>query len=922
MCCLKEGRRIMKRKEIKKQVAVDFAAYEVATKERKEALAKLSDEQKQAAIKSDKIAKKLAKKERKKAISNMPKQEKKAAKYYDKKLKKRKQRKVRWSINGLILLLIIVAGMKAAPFVGNIASLLNRTDLVDSSTPEAQKARAEGFKLAEQISDEGIVLLKNDNNTLPLTNQKVNVFGLASNNIRYGGGGSGGADQSKAIDLFQGLENAGIQYNNDLYQLNKNHKDNPSSKAQSGFMAIVSMLSGNANVDEPTPDYLTDEVLQNAKKYSGIAIIVIGLDGVESSDMTVDALRLTPNKLALIDRVSEYFDDIVILVNAGNAMELRFVDDYPQIKSVLWVGTPGAKGMNSLGNILAGNSNPSGRLTDTYAYNVKSSPASVNFGDYQYSNMNMAFINYNEGIYIGYRFYETYYANDEAGYKEAVQYPFGYGMSYTDFTWDVGQPQFDGDKIQIDVKVTNAGTVDGKDVVQLYFSPPYIPGGIEKSFIELGAYDKTNLLHPGESQVLTLSYDTRDMASYDMNNTQAFVLDPGTYDIKVARNVHDIVKSMPYQVADRKIYNTDDATGTPIENHFDYANGNLEYLSRNAWEKTFPNNDNLNYSASQELLDAIGQKPAKVKGEIPTMGADNGIMLSDLKGLAYDDPKWDDFLDQYTLAEMKDLFLDGAYRTVANERLGVPSATLFDGPAGLNFFFGNLESASYPTESVIAATWNNEIAYKMGEAIGTEANAIGVQGWYAPGMNLHRTPQGGRNFEYYSEDPLLSGKMSASMVSGAQSKDLLVFMKHFALNEQETNARTGLMTWTNEQALRELYLKPFEITVKEANVNAAMSSFIHIGYKWSGGNPELLQDVLRSEWGFDGMVSTDAVLGGFMDINLALRHGNDLMLAVLPAGNSAYFDKLYKEDPVGISQGVRERVHTVLYSILKTDAVD
>jgi len=266
--------------------------------------------------------------------------------------------------------------------------------------------------------------------------------------------------------------------------------------------------------------------------------------------------------------------------------------------------------------------------------------------------------------------------------------------------------------------------------------------------------------------------------------------------------------------------------------------------------------------------------------------------------------------------EMKDLVINGGYKTLANDRLGLPGSVLLDGPAGINFFFKPTTSAAYPTEVVIASTWNDELAYLMGEAIGIEANAYDVHGWYAPGMNIHRTPQGGRNFEFFSEDPLLSGKIGANMVRGAQSKKVLVFMKHFVLNDQEINARNGLMLWTNEQALREIYLRPFEITVKESHVAGAMSSFIHIGYKWSGGNPELLENVLRDEWGFIGIVSTDAVLGGFMDLNLALRYGNDLMLNVVPTSHERYFDKLYEEDPVGITQATRERTHNICYAIL------
>jgi beta-glucosidase len=297
-------------------------------------------------------------------------------------------------------------------------------------------------------------------------------------------------------------------------------------------------------------------------------------------------------------------------------------------------------------------------------------------------------------------------------------------------------------------------------------------------------------------------------------------------------------------------------------------------------------------------------------------GAENGIQLADLKGLDYDDPKWQAYLEQFTVDELKEVFVNAAYRTVPVERLGLPQTILLDGPAGLNSLFSKVSAMSYPTEVVIASTWNDELTYRFGEAVGAEANAYGVSVWYAPAMNLHRTPQGGRNFEYFSEDPLLSGKISAGMVSGAQSKHVLVTIKHFLLNDQETNARSGIYVWANEQAIRELYLRPFEIAVKEGKASGAMSSFVHIGYKWCGGNPELLENVLRGEWGFQGFVTTDAVLGKFMDANLALHYGNDLMLAVMPTNNRRYLNELYAEDPASVTKGLQACIHNFCFALV------
>ncbi len=912
----------MKRSERKKQVKEEFYAAKEQKKLWKQEIARLSPEERLAAKKQKKLEKKTIKTQRKQSIKAMAKPDKKAAKKHDRMYRRFKHRPRRRIILGVVLLLVAFGVAAIFPMVSDVVQLTKTTDKLTTNSPEAISARKNGQAVSEEIANEGIVLLKNEDNSLPLKDKKLNVFSIAASNIRYGGGGSGGADQSSAVTLYAGLKNAGIEYNEDLYQFYQKQDGSKPKKQSNGLMQIVNMFLGKVKTDEPSVDYLTDDVIKQAKSFSGNALIVLASEGVEAADFEKDALKITPNKLALLDKITQNFDNVIIVINSGNTLELGFLEDYPSLKSALWIGTPGPFGTNSLGKIIAGELNPSGRITDTYAYDTASSPASVNFGNYKYTNLNgLSFVNYNEGIYVGYRYYETYYKDDEAGYKKVVQFPFGYGLSYTSFDWKVETHNFDQDNIEVQVKVTNTGTVSGKDVVQVYFSAPYLPGGIEKSAIELGGYAKTKLLAPQESETVTITFPVRDMASYDMNKEQAYVLDKGTYEIKVGRNVHAIEATMDYTVASTIIYKNDEVTDTPLQNRFDYANGNLTYLSRNDWAGTFPDNTNLNYDASAELVAQIAAKPPKGQGEVSTTNADNGIKLADLKGLNYNDPKWERFLDQFTIDEMKEMVINGGYHTIAVDRLGVPSTVLLDGPAGINFFFGNVTAASYPTEVVLASTWNDELIWRMGEAVGMEANAYGVQGWYAPGMNLHRTPQGGRNFEYFSEDPLLSGKMGAALVDGAQSRDIIVFMKHFLLNEQETNARSGLIEWANEQALRELYLRPFEITVKEGKAMGAMSSFIFLGSKWSGGNPELLQDVLRTEWGFTGIVSTDAVLGGWMDLNLAIRYGNELMLNVSPSGNKKYFQALYQEDPIGITLGLRERVHNITYTILQTDAM-
>lgn len=902
-----------KKRDIKLRAKQKYTEDLEQKKAGKAELADLPKDQQTAAKQADQEAKKTAKKQHKEALKGMEKAQKKEIRLFDKYYKKYRTRTRRYSIWSVVGVLILILIIQIAPLVSDIKTLMNIQ--LNTGTPEAEAAIVYGESIAQAISDEGIVLLKNEGQMLPLKEKKVNVFGKSAMNLRTGGGGSGGADQTRAVDFFEGLNNAGIEYNKDLYGIYA--EMNQGKEQATGMGQVLGAFIGGKEEVEPEIGYLTTDLLGNAKEYSENAIVVLSNISVEASDSTVEDLRLSQNQADLIDTVAANFENVTIIINAGNARELGFVEEYPSIKSVLWVGIPGPKGANSIGRVLSGEVNPSGRLVDTYVYNLEEHPSIVNFGDYQYENIDkMAFLNYEEGIYVGYRFFETYYQNNEEGYKKAVQYPFGYGLSYTDFEWEVINQTMDNNQIRLEIQVTNQGDVPGKDVVQAYFKAPYTEGGIEKSAIELAGYAKTSLLQPGKSETVTIEFATRDMSSYDMNEKEAFILEKGTYQILVSKNVHTPVETFDFQVAEEIVYVEDDATGTAIENQFSYADGGLTYLSRNDWEGTYPDSKDNVYQAPKEVVDAFAAKPEKMEGTVPTTGADNGIMLQDLKGLDYEDPMWEQYLDQFTTEEMGELVNKGAYRTVEIERLGLPASTLLDGPAGINFFFAATSAASFPTEVIIASTWNNELAYQWGEAVGKEANVLGVHGWYAPAMNVHRSPLGGRNFEYFSEDPMLSGMISASAIKGAQSQNVLVFIKHFVLNEQEINARSGVSVWANEQAMREVYFRPFEIAVKEGDATGVMSSFIHIGPKWAGGNPELLQNLLREEWGFEGLVSTDAVLGKFMDLNLAIRYGNELMLNPMPNGNMKYFKKLHKEDPVGIVAGLRERTHTICYTLL------
>lgn len=880
----------------------------------------LKGEERKAAIAAEKERIAALKKEMKSSDKEERLKLKKTYKAYKKRLRRTRS----FIILAAVLCLLILVGIRISPFVHHMGIILSQK--YTDQTDEARAAREAGAAFAPMITDEGMVLLKNENDLLPLKNKKVNIFGYDAYHFKYSGGGSGAVDLSNCITLFEGLNMAGIEYNPDLHQmyLDKGYSIEAVSNNNIVDMLLSFFVGAGTEEADDNAD-LTEDVLKNALDYSDQAIVVLSNSAVEASDCEEEALKLTPNRRELIKIVAEHFDHVIVLVNVGNASELGIVDAYDSIEGVVWTGIPGAQGCISLGKIISGELNPSGRLVDTYAYDIGSAPASENFGDYKYTNIDgMSFINYNEGIYVGYRYYETRYENDEAGYHKAVQYPFGYGLSYTEFEWESDGFTVDEETITWNVRVTNNGTMPGKDVVQLYFSPPYYKGGIEKSAIELATFAKTAMLQPGQSELITLSFPVRDMSSYDMHTEEAYVLDAGTYEIKLARNVHDIVEVQEYEVPRTIVYDTDEVTGTALQNRFDYGNGDLTYLSRSDWEGTYPNVGNISYAASKELLDAYKayRNPEKSKEEMPVTGADNGIQLSDLRGLAYDDPKWEQFLDQFTYDELNNLVSEGGWHSIAIERLGIPSTHMLDGPAGINSMMVPVSAAAYPTEMLVASTWNQELAHRLGGHIAAEAVAYDVQVWYAPAMNLHRTAQGGRNFEYYSEDPTLSGLMGAATIRGAQEKGVIVAAKHFILNNEETNARSGIFCWTSEQALRELYLRPFEISVKEAGLNGMMSAFTHIGYKWSGASPELLQDVLRDEWGFQGLVVTDAAIGGFMDASLACRSGNDLMLEMGLANSAKALDKGYKKDPAGVLNGLRDCAHDICYAILNyTNAV-
>lgn len=846
---------------------------------------------------------------------------------------------LKWqSILGLILVFVITINVVC--FVP-MQSILNLTFYkVDGVSDEAA---ANSQALTEQIGKEGTVLLKNTDEMLPLSQdvKKLNVFGWASTNPCYGGTGSGSVDTSTCVTLLQGLTSAGYELNTELTNF---YTDYSATRPE------VSMWAQDWTLKEPTKDSYTENMLVNAKEFSDYAVVVITRVGGEGADLPTDMstvtyegnpgdfevgqtyLELSKTERDLMDLVTANFNKVCVVINTANPMELGWVDEYNQIKSVLWMAGPGETGFRALGSILSGETNPSGKLVDTYVYDLKDTPSFHNFGAFAYDNaQGYTFLNYVEGIYVGYRFFETYYLDNEEGYQKAVQYPFGYGLSFTKFEQTMGELSRDSNgDISFEVTVKNTGDKAGKDVVEVYYTAPYTEGGIEKSAVDLIEFAKTNELAPGESQTLSIIFNEEEMSSYDTYGKGSYVLEAGDYGIKIMSDSHTLIEQKIFTVEQDIVYNGSNQRTSDVvaaTNQFDFAEGDVTYLSRaNHFENyetaiAAPSNYSIGSQAASNLTNAETYVIANNEEDtMPITGTKNGIELYELRGLAYDDAKWDTLLDELSVDEMKNLITYGGYQTSEISSIGKISTTDADGPAGFSSFFNTaINGTAFPGAVMIAATWNKDIAYERGVAMGDESKGIEVSGWYGPAMNIHRNAFAGRNFEYYSEDGVLSGMMAANEISGAASKGLYAYMKHFALNDQETNRLALLCTWSNEQAIRQIYLKPFEMAVKDGKTGAVMSSFNYIGNQWAGGCKELLTNVLRDEWGFKGFVITDYFGGyGFMDADKAIRAGNDLMLSTT-GENGATPDDTQSATAV---TSMRKASHNILYTTVNSKAYE
>ena len=664
-------------------------------------------------------------------------------------------------------------------------------------------------------------------------------------------------------------------------------------------------------------------------------------------------LQLSQTERDMIDLVTKNFKKVTLVYNGANAFQFDFLSQYPQIKSVLWCPPAGQTGFSALGEVLAGDVNPSGKTSDTFAkdltktavFNNTDGTAAGNAssvgtnGKFTYDNaddlaasymgfsgdkvtVTPTFVNYVEGIYVGYKFYET--AADEGliNYDDTVMFPFGYGLSYTTFKQEMGKVSYKNGKISFDVTVTNTGDKAGKDVVEVYYNPPYTDGGIEKASKNLVAFEKTKKLEPGASQTVKIEFDDDDMASYDQKDAKAYVLEQGDYDISIQSDSHHVIDHQKVTVKDTVTYNSDSNThngdAVAATNEFDYAAGDVTYLSRAGHFANYakataaPTNFSMSDEAKAEFTNNSNYDPKKYDNdsdEMPTTGAKNGLKLYQMYGKDYDDADWDKLLDQLTFDDMDDLIANGGYGTPAVKSVGKIQLTDADGPASLNNNFTGVGSIGFPASTAFACTWNRDLAKQFGEMIGDMAHDMHVAGWYAPAMNIHRSAFSGRTFEYFSEDSLLSGAMASNEIAGAKSKGVYSFMKHFALNDQETNRTNMVCTWANEQSIRETYLKPFEMSVKEGGAQAVMSSFNYIGYTYAGASSNLLQTVLRDEWGFKGFVLTDYFGGyGYQNADQEVRAGNDSMLATTKITN-------HITDKSATSvKAMRQAAHNILYT--------
>lgn len=867
------------------------------------------------------------------------------------------------------------------------------SDEVTSVYP-TQKAtnKAEAFANAQEVNlklaEEGFVLLKNENAALPMNKgTRISVFSKNSVNLSYGGSGSGGFDTSNNKNLYESLNDAGFVTNPTLKRFYESSQSGPVRTANSSDLD-----NGDnqkiATAETPQSKY-TDAVRNSYADYSDAALVVITRIGGEGFDLpryqgdsegavSPDShyLELDQNEIDLLTAVTDgTFKRVVVVFNTPSSFEATFLKDSAyaafadKIDAAVWIGFTGSNGITALGEILNGDVNPSGRLVDTWAADFTKNPSFVNFGTGclpdttdKYDGGMYYSVDYEEGIYVGYRYYETRGETDgEDWYNANVVYPFGYGLSYTTFDWTVGDASASeielGTTITVPVTVKNTGSVAGKEVVQLYASAPYTLGGIEKAHKVLVGFAKTKLLQPGESETVTVSFDPYSAASYDYrdansNGFSGYELEAGEYTLYVSRNAHESEKAIALNLAADVQIGTDPTTDSEVVNRYTDSENFLDsdwqldaMLSRADWEGTWPTPQTAQQHAGtdrlyEEIRSEEHNNPTDFDSEeYPWFGEEPTLTLRDLLPSAeaegyepvvsYDDERWEELMMGCDEEEMIALINNGAYHTLAMESVGLPATIHGDGPSGFTCFMSKEQvngTCQYVSEPVMASTWNINLMNELGEAIGEEgtigdkATGQPYSSIYAPGVNIHRSPFGGRCSEYFSEDPFISGMMGAAEVQGIQSRGVLPTVKHFVANEQETHRSIGGdLSWLSEQALREIYLKPFEYTVKLGETRGIMTSFNRIGTRWTGGDYRLLTEILRNEWGFNGLVICDFnTIPQYMIPRMMFYAGGSLDLATQQSAMWTDCDTSDAGDAIVLMRAVKD----VMYALVNSNAMN
>lgn len=867
------------------------------------------------------------------------------------------------------------------------------SDEVTSVYP-TQKAtnKAEAFANAQEVNlklaEEGFVLLKNENAALPMNKgARISVFSKNSVNLSYGGSGSGGFDTSNNKNLYESLNDAGFVTNPTLKRFYESSQSGPVRTANSSDLD-----NGDnqkiATAETPQSKY-TDAVKNSYADYSDAALVVITRIGGEGFDLpryqgnsegavSPDShyLELDQNEIDLLTAVTDgTFKRVVVVFNTPSSFEATFLKDSAyaafadKIDAAVWIGFTGSNGITALGEILNGDVNPSGRLVDTWAADFTKNPSFVNFGTGclpdttdKYDGGMYYSVDYEEGIYVGYRYYETRGETDgEDWYNANVVYPFGYGLSYTTFDWTVGDASASeielGTTITVPVTVKNTGSVAGKEVVQLYASAPYTLGGIEKAHKVLVGFVKTKLLQPGESETVTVSFDPYSAASYDYrdansNGFSGYELEAGEYTLYISRNAHESEKAIALNLAADVQIGTDPTTDSEVVNRYTDSENFLDsdwqldtMLSRADWEGTWPTPQTAQqHAGTDRLYEEIRSEEHNIptdfdSEEYPWFGEEPTLTLRDLLPSAeaegyepvvsYDDERWEELMMGCDEEEMIALINNGAYHTLAMESVGLPATIHGDGPSGFTCFMSKEQvngTCQYVSEPVMASTWNINLMNELGEAIGEEgtigdkATGQPYSSIYAPGVNIHRSPFGGRCSEYFSEDPFISGMMGAAEVQGIQSRGVLPTVKHFVANEQETHRSIGGdLSWLSEQALREIYLKPFEYTVKLGETRGIMTSFNRIGTRWTGGDYRLLTEILRNEWGFNGLVICDFnTIPQYMIPRMMFYAGGSLDLATQQSAMWTDCDTSDAGDAIVLMRAVKD----VMYALVNSNAMN